>query len=151
MTAKSNISGTYLRISNKITFLRKMRMFNIVFNFFTLTKHCLVHPIFKMLHIEVTFPLAQGIRILSHSCFSFQKIVFVRDTVGLNFHNCPYVVRFQMSASELWQLYLKWRKANLVYVYSSSRKGKHYNCNWKINILGAFYLCNILFKPMPRT
>lgn len=63
MTANSNISGTYLRISNKTTFSRKMRMFNIVFNFSTLTKHYLVHPIFKMLHIEVTFPLAQGMRI----------------------------------------------------------------------------------------
>lgn len=60
-----------------------------------------------MLHIEVAFPLAQGMRILSHNYFSFQKIVFVRDTVGLSFHNCPYVVQFQMSASELWQLYLK--------------------------------------------
>lgn len=56
LTAMSNISSTYLCISNKTTFLRKMRMFNIVFNFPILTIHCLVHLLFKMLHIEVTFP-----------------------------------------------------------------------------------------------
>lgn len=77
LTAKSNISGTYLQIAIKPHFQGKLGLFNIVLNFPRLMEHYLVYPIFKMAHIEVTLPLAQGMSILSHNHFSLKKIVLV--------------------------------------------------------------------------